>query len=135
MVSSVLVALAGAVSVLFGVRYLLTKQFMPYHAAVAGKSWQELDRGVRTIILGMLRIIGGALAAYGLALLWLLVPLRGGQAWAAWAALTLTAACVLPTLYVTITLRRAAPSAATPIAPAAAVLAMAWVGAVLALLR
>jgi hypothetical protein len=135
MVSSVLLALAGAVSVLFGVRYLLTKQFMPYHATVAGRRWEELEPGVRTIILGMLRIIGGALAAYGLALLWLLIPLRDGQAWAAWAALTLTAACVLPTLYVTVWLRRGAPSAATPIAPAAAVLAMAWIGAVLALVR
>ncbi len=135
MVSSALLALAGAVSALFGVRYLFARQFMPYHATVAGKSWQQLETGVRTIILGMLRIIGGALAAYGLALLWLLVPLRDGQAWAAWAALTLTAVCVLPTLYVTIALRRAAPSAATPIAPAAAVLALAWGGAVLALLR
>ena len=135
MVSSLLLALAGAVSVLFGVRYLLARQFMPYHATVAGKPWQELEAGVRTIILGMLRIIGGALAAYGLALLWLLIPLRDGQPWAAWAALTLTAACVLPTLYVTVSLRRAAPSAATPIAPAAAVLAMAWLGAILALVR
>ena len=125
----VLVALAGAISLLFGIRYLRAKQFMPYHAVVAGKSWAELDRGVQTIILGMLRIIGGGLAAYGLALLWLLVPLAGRQAWAAWAVLTLTAATVLPTLYVTITLRKAAPAARTPTVPALVVLAMAVAGA------
>jgi hypothetical protein len=135
MLSSVLLALAGAVSLLFGVRYLVTKQFMPYHASVAGRSWEALEPGVRTVILGMLRIIGGGLATYGLALLWLLIPLRAGQSWAAWAALTLTAATVLPTLYVTVWLRRAAPAAATPIVPAAVVLAMAVIGAGLSLLR
>ena len=50
-----LVALAGIV---FGVRYMRRDAFLPYHAAVAGKSWTELDPGVQIIILGMLKIIG-----------------------------------------------------------------------------
>ena len=124
-----LVALAGLISVAFGIRYWLAKQFMPYHAVVAGRSWSELEPGVQTVILGMLRIIGGGLAAYGLALLWLLLPLGAKQTWAAWAVLTLTAVAVLPTLYVTVTLRKAAPAARTPTVPAAIVLAMAVVGA------
>lgn len=124
-----LLSLAGVISILFGLRYFVTKQFMPYHAVVAGRSWAELEGGVQVIIVGMLRIIAGGLTTYGLALLWLLVPLSGRQLWAAWAALTLTAATVLPTLYVTIALRRAAPKARTPVVPAAIVLVMAIVGA------
>lgn len=129
MVSSVLVGLAGAVSLLFGIRYLFAKQFMPYHAVVAGRSWTELEPGVRTVILGMLRIIGGGLAAYGLALLWLLIPLGARQPWAAWAVLSLSALVVLPTLHVTLALRRAAPAARTPVAPALIVLILVLAGA------
>jgi hypothetical protein len=129
-----LIGLAGIVSMLFGVRYLATKQFMPYHAAVAGKAWSELGTGMQAVILGMLRIVGGGLLTYGLAMLWLLLPISAGQRWAAWAVLTLTAATVLPTLYVTITLKRTAPGAPTPVAAAAAVLAIATLGAVLSFL-
>jgi hypothetical protein len=125
----VLLALAGLISILFGVRYFFAKEFMPYHAVVAGRSWGQLERGVQTIVLGMLKIIGGGLSTYGLGLLWLLVPLSARQVWAAWAVLTLTAATVLPTLYVTLALRRAAPSARTPVVPTIAVLVMALVGA------
>ncbi len=124
-----LLSIAALISILFGIRYLVTQQFMPYHAIVAGTSWTELGRGVQVIILGMLRIIGGGLLTYGAALLWLLVPLGAKQLWAAWATITLTAATVLPTLYVTIALRRAAPAARTPVLPAALVLIIAIVGA------
>jgi hypothetical protein len=125
----VLLSMAALVSIFFGIRYFLAKEFMPYHAVVAGKSWSEFEPGVQTIILGMLKIIGGGFATYGLALLWLLLPLSARQPWAAWAALTITASSLLPTLYVTIALRRFAPSARTPVVPASVVLALALVGA------
>jgi hypothetical protein len=66
--------------------------------------------------------------------LWLFVPLRRGEGWARWALLTITAASIAPTLYVTIMLRRFAPQADTPIAPAALVLALMVVGVVLTFL-
>ena len=125
---------AALLSIFFGVRYLRTKEFMPYHAVVAGKSWSELDLGVQTIILGMLKIVGGGLTTYGLALLWLLLPLNRGESWAAWAALTITATAVLPTLYVTILLRRFQPKAKTPAVPALIALALALAGVGTALL-
>jgi hypothetical protein len=120
--------LAGLTSIFFGARYLMTKEFMPYHAVVAGKSWSQLEPGVQTIILGMLKIVGGGLATYGLGLLWLLLPLSRGESWASWAALTITATAVLPTLYVTIMLRRVEPRAQTPIVPTAIVLALVLIG-------
>ena len=125
---------AALLSIFFGVRYLRTKEFMPYHAVVAGKSWSELDLGVQTIILGMLKIVGGGLITYGLALLWLLLPLNRGESWAAWAALTITATAVLPTLYVTIMLRRFQPKAKTPVVPTVIALALALAGVAAALL-
>jgi hypothetical protein len=120
--------LAALLSIFFGVRYLRTKEFMPYHAVVAGKSWSELELGVQTIILGMLKIVGGGLTTYGLALLWLLLPLNQGESWAPWAALTITATSILPTLYVTITLRRFEPKAKTPVVPTLIALALALAG-------
>jgi hypothetical protein len=128
MVPLALLSMASLISVFFGIRYFTTKEFMPYHAVVAGKSWSDLEPGVRTIVLGMLRIIGGGFATYGLALLWLLIPLYAKEPWARWAVLTLTATSILPALYVTIALRRVAPHARTPVLPAAVVLALALAG-------
>jgi hypothetical protein len=120
--------LAALVSIAFGIRYLATKQFMPYHAVVSGRSWSELERGVQSAILGMLRIVGGGLITYGLALLWLSLPLGRGERWAAWAILTITASTILPTLYVTVMLRRLEPKAKTPIVPTLVVLALILAG-------
>jgi len=120
--------LAALVSVFFGIRYLLSREYMPYHAVVTGRAWSQLEPGVQTAIRGMLRIVGGGILAYGLALLWLLLPLNRGEPWAAWAALTISAAILVPTLYVTIMLRRFQPKAKTPIIPTAIVLALVLAG-------
>jgi hypothetical protein len=124
----IFLSLAALLSIFFGVRYLLAREFMPYHAVVAGKSWSELGLGVQTIILGMLRIVGGGFATFGLALLWLLLPLYRGESWAAWAALSITATTLVPTLYVTIMLRRYEPKAKTPVVPTLIALALALAG-------
>jgi hypothetical protein len=124
-----LLSIAALLSIFFGIRYFLAKEFMPYHAVVAGKSWPELNTGLQIAILGMLKIVGGGLTTYGLALLWLLLPLNRHESWASWAALTITMTAVVPTLYVTIWLRRFEPSARTPIVPASIVLALAVIGA------
>ena len=97
-----LLALCALVSMAFGLRYLVAREFMAYHAIVAGRAWQQVDTGLQTILLGMLRIIGGGLLTYGVALLWLLWPLSQRQAWAAGAAFTLTLTAVVPTLYVVV---------------------------------
>ena len=132
--SLILLSLAALVSIFFGVRYFFTKEFMPYHAVVSGKSWSQLERGVQTAILGMLKIVGGGLATYGLAMLWLLLPMNRGETWAAWAVLTISAATLLPTLYVTLMLRRFEPKAKTPVGPTLVVLALVLVGVGTALL-
>jgi hypothetical protein len=120
--------LAALVSVFFGIRYLLSREYMPYHAVVVGKGWAQLEAGVQTVILGMLRIIGGGILAYGVALLWLLLPMNRGEPWAAWAALAISGAILVPTLYVTIMLRRFQPKAKTPVVPTVIVMALVLAG-------
>jgi hypothetical protein len=129
-----LLGVSGVIAILFGFRYALAREFMPYHATVAGRSWAELEPGVQAIILGMYRIMGAGFFTYGLTLLWLLLPLRDGQQWAALAAFTLTIASLVPVLYVTLWLRNVQPAAKTPVAPAVLVLVLALAGSLASLL-
>jgi hypothetical protein len=126
-----LVALAGIV---FGVRYMRRDAFLPYHAAVAGKSWPELDPGVQVIILGMLRIIGSGFVTLGVILLWLCFALHEGARWAPWAILTISAAALGPMLYVAIKLRSFRPDAQTPVGPTLAMVVLIVFGVGLSIL-
>ena len=132
-----LIALGAAalLVVAFGVRYVLTREFMPYHATVLGRPWSQLDARLQTIILGMLKVAGGGLLGYGVALLWLLLPLQRGEAWAAWAALTMSFAALTPILYAVVWLRRIEPSAKTPVIPAVTVLLLVVVGTAILLVH
>ncbi len=130
-----LLAFAAILSIAFGIRYLITKQFMPYHATVADTSWSELSIGLQTTILGMLRIVGGGLLTYGFAVLWLLLPVSKNEAWASWATFTITLTAVVPTLFITVALRRFKPTARTPVVPAALALALGIGGSAISLLR
>jgi hypothetical protein len=134
-VALVSLVLAAVLALAFGARYVLTRAFMPYHAAVLGKSWSELEPRLQTIILGMLKVAGGGLLGYGVALLCLLLPLHRGEAWAAWAALAVTLAVVGPILYVVVSLRRLEPSARTPVAPTLVVLGLVIVATLASLAR
>ena len=112
---------AAIVAIAFGIRYLAATQFMPYHAVISGRTWSELEPGIRDILLGSFKTIGGGFITFGLILLWLLVPLSEHRPWAGWAVLTLTISAVAPVLYVATNLNRSFPSAGVPIIPAAAV--------------
>jgi hypothetical protein len=122
--------LAGLLGFVFGLRYVLTREFMPYHAAVLGQPWVALEPRLQSIILGMLKVAGGGLLGYGVALLWLLLPLSRGDGWAAWAALCISVAVDAPILYVVLWLRRISPGAKTPVGPTIAALALSVVGTV-----
>jgi hypothetical protein len=127
--------LAALLALAFGTRYVFTRRFMDYHATVLGKPWTALEPRLQFIILGMLKVAGGGLLGYGAALLWLLLPLQRGEAWAAWAALTVSLAVCVPILYAVVWLRRIEPTAKTPLVPSLAVLALVVVGTVAFLVR
>jgi hypothetical protein len=123
--------LAGLLALAFGVRYLVTREFMPYHATVLGTPWAALEPRLQAIILGMLKVAGGGLLGCGSALLWLLVPLQRGEAWAVWAAITVIIALAAPVLHVVLWLRRVSPGARTPVIPTVATLVLVAVGTIL----
>jgi hypothetical protein len=125
-----LVALAVIV---FGVRYMKCDAYLPYHSAVAGKSWSELDAGVQRIVLGMLRMIGGGFATFGVTLLWLSFALHEGARWAPWAILTVSAVMLVPMLLVAVQLRSFQPDAQTPVRPTLVMMALIVLGVGLSL--
>jgi hypothetical protein len=127
--SSIPILLAALVLIAFGVRYLFTRQFMGYHAAVTGKSWPDIDLRMQIAILGMLRICGAGFLTYGIVLLWLLLPLSRGESWAAWATLSSAVIMLVPILYITIWLRRFEPKARTPVLAPLVVLLLVLAGA------
>ncbi len=134
-VALISLVLAAVLALIFGARYVWTKTFTPYHAAVLEKSWPVLEPRLQVIILGMLKVAGGGLLGYGVSLLWLLLPLQRGEIWAAWAALTASLAVVGPILYVVVWLRRIEPSARTPIVPTLVVLGLVMVATLASLAR
>jgi ABC-type polysaccharide/polyol phosphate export permease len=127
--------LAALLALAFGARYVLTREFMPYHATVLGSPWATLEPRLQVIILGMLKVAGGGLLGYGVALLWLLLPIHRQEPWAAWAALTVSLVVVVPILYVVVWLRRIEPTAKTPLVPCLVVLALVAVGSAASLVR
>src|SRR3954451_9038982 len=134
LLSLVLISVAALVSILFGVRYFFTTQFMAYHAGISGKAWGELERGMQIAILGMLRVCAAGFLTYGVLLLWLIVPLNRGETWAGWAILSSAPPMLLPILWVTIWLRRFEPKAKTPIVPSVVVVLLVVAGAGTALI-
>ena len=57
---------AGAVDIALGATYFSSKQFMSYHAEAVGAPWPELEAGIQTLILGLMRLAGGGWFALGL---------------------------------------------------------------------
>ena len=130
--AAVLLVAFGAI--LFGIRYMRRDAYLPYHAAVAGRSFTDLDPGVQVVILGMLRIIGGGFVTLGVALLWLCFALHKGAGWAPWAILSVSAVALGPMLYVALTLRAFRPEARTPVRPTFVMILLIVVGVTLSLL-
>ena len=56
---------AGTVDVALGATYFSSKQFMSYHAEAVGVPWPELDDGVQTLILALMKLAGGGWFALG----------------------------------------------------------------------
>jgi hypothetical protein len=133
-VSLAALSLTALFGFIFGLRYLLCSSFMPYHAQVVGKAWEQIEPRVQAIILGMLRIIGGGFLSFAVTLSWLTYALVQGARWAPWAIFSIAAVALLPSLYVAIKLRSVEPNANTPVRPVALAILLVAVGAALALL-
>ena len=48
----------GAIDIVLGVRYFSSKEFMSYHSQAVGTPWQEVELGVQTLILALMKVAG-----------------------------------------------------------------------------
>lgn len=95
----------------FGVLYLVTPRFMPYHAAAVGQGWSELTPGVQALILALFRGVGGGLLATSAAILVMIVwAFRRNLSWSYWAIPLVGACSSVPTLYATLFLKSKTPA-------------------------
>ena len=105
-IAIILLAISVVLGLVIGVRYLAATQFMPYQAAVLGKSWTELEPRLQAVILAMLRVVGGGFIGLALTIAWLCFALYHGARWAPRAILTIAAVMLAPALYSTLALRQ-----------------------------
>ena len=69
--------------IVFGARYLTSKEFQPYHAAAIGRDWKSLDPALQVLLLSFIRGVGATLLAVAIGTAALLIfPFREGVTWA-----------------------------------------------------
>ena len=68
LLSSICFLLVMLTGLFFASLYLFRKQFMPYHAKAVGKIWIELDATIRTLIIALMRVVGGGWLAVAMAI-------------------------------------------------------------------
>jgi hypothetical protein len=67
---------ASVVALVVGCRYLFAREFLDYHQYLIGKSWQELEGSIKTIILTIYKIAGLGLICLGLILFYYTIELH-----------------------------------------------------------
>lgn len=126
-----LVVLVALTAIATASRYLFGTEFMPYHAAVAGSAWRDIDPRMQVLVLAMMKVMGAGNIAVATALLLFAWQAAKGVAWAGWAALAVGACLWVPTLYATFAARAANPNAQTPAAMTALALSLLAIAAAL----
>ena len=111
----VLLALSSLFGIQYGVKYLLIDQFQENQDTFYGASWNELSLNAQTIILGLIKIVGGGLLAFGLMMAWLIRPVARSEAWARWCVLMVSFGFWGPILYVASCFSGADPMLKPPI--------------------
>ena len=119
----------------FGLLYLFSPQFMPYHADAIGATWKDLAPAYRILILSLMKSAGAGFTGSTIAGLFiLLIPFRSGSPWARWAMLIVGLAVTIPTLYATLTVKWGTPASPPWVAPLIGML-LVFVGFVLSTKR
>lgn len=74
-IAVVLNSLIGMVSLLMAYKNFASVGFLPFHEQAAGRRWDEVDAGLRSVVTALMRIIGLGFAIVGLQLM--ILPLVG----------------------------------------------------------
>ena len=91
----------------YGVRYLVRSRFLPYHQAALNMPWEALDFRLQTLLLGLIKVVGGGMFATAVSGFFILfLPFRAGASWANWALLAIILCSGLPAIYATSSIRR-----------------------------
>jgi hypothetical protein len=86
MAAEICYAANAFILIVFGARYLSSKEFQPYHAAAIGRDWKSLDPALQVLLLSFIRGVGAALLAVAISTVALLIfPFREGATWATYA--------------------------------------------------
>ncbi len=102
----------------FGLLYLFSPKFLPYHAMAIGTTWENLAPAYRILILALMKSAGAGFLGSTIAGLFILfIPFRSGSPWARWAILIIGLAVTSPTLYATLTVKWGTPASPPWIAP------------------
>ncbi len=95
----------------FGLLYLFSPQFMPYHAVAIGATWKDLAPPYRILILAFMKGVGAGFLGSSIAGLFVLfIPFRSGFSWANWALLIGGLVVGIPSLYAALTVRWSTPA-------------------------
>lgn len=68
-VSSILYAMVGIVSLVMAWKNLFGRDFVPFHEKVAGKKLRELDRNIQNVVLALMKTTGLGFLVVGMLLL------------------------------------------------------------------
>ncbi len=114
----------AAASLFMGLLYLLSPEFMPYHAAAIGQQWGEVTPELQVLLLALIRVAGGGFLSLAIVIMVLLYrPWRDGAQWALWLLPAAILAVHGPTLWATLSVTLHTPASAPWAGPMAAVIA------------
>lgn len=120
---SILNYLAAALTLTFGIMYLLRSSFMPYHSQAISMTWQQIEPNTRILFLALMRAISGGYIAYAFAVFFLQYKFaREKTSWAPLLILILGMISGLTSLYATLLVRLNTPGDAPYWAPFAGML-------------
>ena len=73
MVAGICYAAHALILIAIGLRYVRSKEFLPYHAMALGRDWNSLDPALQVLLLAFIRGIGATLIAIAISTLSLLI--------------------------------------------------------------
>lgn len=69
LIANILVVLSSLLSLIFGLLYLTRTKFMGYHSIALEQKWEALSPKFQTIILALMRSVGGGLLSVSVTIL------------------------------------------------------------------
>lgn len=106
MISTIFTLASSAIALFSGIIYLVRPEFMAYHKEAVQKNWNELVSDMQTLLLALMRAVGGGFLTIGVAIIILQIEFdRTRELWIAITILIIGTVSALGTLYATILIR------------------------------